>query len=295
LELARPDFDRLIGPLAVQGGLNVRDVLGLGFDELLRAALQFVYLKRWDASKEAFRKCHELEPNDPTILYNLAAVAATEGDVDATITWLGKAVDVGLTYDDVRDDIDAMGLFECVKDEARFLEIWQRLQNPSMKQRRDRLSTPEQLMLRAQDQEEANEQQKWDDLWRDAKAAAGRANKKGYQEALDCYTELLEMRSDNASVAWGVCSCYSFLRQPAEAMAWLQKSIAWGLHEESDRAAYTVLTEVKTFQAFGGLREQPEFVLVRNILRRKCRKQAGKKRSCGRTARHRKQLRKVIV
>ena len=310
LELARPDFDRLIGPLAVQGGLNVRDVLGLGFEELRNAALQFVYLKRWDASKEAFRKCHELKPNDCTVVYNLAAIAATEGEVDATLTWLDKAVDLGLSYDDVRDDIDVMGLFECVKDHRRFLEIWQRLQNPSMTvASRKNLSTPEQRMMIAQDQSDAESQLKWDELMVIARESAGRGSKKGYQEALGHYTELLDMRSENSAVAWGMCSCYSFLREPAAAMEWLQRSIQWGLSEAqapetpgSDRgssgsgsSAYSVLTELKTVQVYGALREQPEFIQMRNILRRTCRKQAGKKRGNGRTARHRKKLRRLWV
>eukprot|EP01048_Picozoa_sp_COSAG05_P027047 COSAG05_NODE_7697_length_778_cov_1.138439_2_plen_122_part_01 len=41
----------------VQGELDVRNILTLPFDELLQSALQFVYLKRWDAAQDAFRKC----------------------------------------------------------------------------------------------------------------------------------------------------------------------------------------------------------------------------------------------
>lgn len=119
LELGRADFDRLIGPLAVQGELDVRNVLNLPFDELMKAALQFVYLKRWDAATDAFKKCHNLAPEDPTIVYNLAAIAATQTDVEATLNWLGKAVDIGLTYDDVRDDIDIDDMFSSIAQDVR--------------------------------------------------------------------------------------------------------------------------------------------------------------------------------
>jgi CRP-like cAMP-binding protein len=294
LELARPDFDRLIGPLAVQGGLNVRDVLGLGFDELLRAALQFVYLKRWDAATEAFRKCHELHPSDPIVLYNLAAIGATEGNADATLTWLDKAVNTGLTYDDVRDDIDVMGLFGLVAQEPRFQQIWQQLQNPGIATRKN-LTTPEQLMRMAQERETAEQDAKWDELNDEGSRAIARATKQGYVEAVASFEGCLEVRPENPSNAYSLCTCYSFLRKPEEAMKWLKLSIAWGLAAEKDQpqSAFTVLTEVKTFQAFGGLREQPEFVQVRNILRRQCRKRAGKKRACGRRHRERRRARKA--
>jgi CRP-like cAMP-binding protein len=197
LELARPDFDRLIGPLAVQGGLNVRDILGLGFDELLRAALQFVYLKRWDAATEAFRKCHELHPSDPTVLYNLAAISATQGDSDATLKWLEHAVNIGLTYDDVRDDIDVMGLFTLVAHEQRFQQIWQQLQTPGISVRKI-LATPEHLIKLAREKETAEDETAWEQLCEDATRALARGTKQGYTEALACYESCLEIRPQHA-------------------------------------------------------------------------------------------------
>ena len=47
---SRAEFDRLIGPLAVQGELDVSNLLDLSFPELLDSGLQFVFLKRWDAA-----------------------------------------------------------------------------------------------------------------------------------------------------------------------------------------------------------------------------------------------------
>jgi CRP-like cAMP-binding protein len=296
LELARPDFDRLIGPLAVQGGLNVRDVLGLGFDELLRAALQFVYLKRWDAATEAFRKCHELHPSDPIVLYNLAAVSATQSDSNATLQWLEHAVNNGLTYDDVQDDVDALNLFQAVAHERRFQEIWQQLQTPGLAVRK-RLTTPEHLIQLAREKETAEDETAWQQLWEDATRALTRGTKQGYTEALACYESCLQIRPHHAATAYGLCKSHSFLRKPEEAMRWLKLSIAWGLEEEKEKhqPSFVVLTEVKTFQAFASLREQSEFVQVRNILRRQCRKQAGKKRACGRRHRQRRRTRKALV
>lgn len=292
LELARPDFDRLIGPLAVQGSLDLRDVLGLDFDELLRAALQFVYLKRWDAARDAFRKCHELRPSDPTVLYNLAAISATQADSDATLKWLEQAVNVGLTYDDVRDDIDVMGLFALVAQNPHFQQIWQQLQSPGIVVRKN-VTTPKQLIRVAQDAEAEAEAQEteWERLCENATRALSRGTKRGYTDAVGCYEACLEVRPRHADSAYGLCKCHSLLHSPEEAMRWLKLSIAWGLEEESDKPSSTVLTEVKTFQAFESLREQSEFAQVRNILRRQCRKQAGKRRACGRRHRQRRRRR----
>jgi CRP-like cAMP-binding protein len=121
LELGRQDFDRLIGPLAVQGELDVRNILQLPADELLKSALQFAYLRRWDAANEAFRRCHELQPTNPTIPYDLACIAAATGDIESMIDWLSVAIDVGLQLEVVLQDIDAEKTFSLAAgDNPRF-------------------------------------------------------------------------------------------------------------------------------------------------------------------------------
>ena len=72
LVLQRADFDRMIGPLSVQGQLDVGSLLKLSFDELFRSGLELVWHRRWEAASSVFERCLVLRPESADSAYNLS-------------------------------------------------------------------------------------------------------------------------------------------------------------------------------------------------------------------------------
>jgi tetratricopeptide (TPR) repeat protein len=82
--------------------------------------LAFVADKQYEKALKAFKKMAALQPDNANTYYNIAAMYALQNNVEESIAWLKKAIDMGYSnWDLIKTDKD----LENIRDSEDYRQL----------------------------------------------------------------------------------------------------------------------------------------------------------------------------